>query len=325
MQIKKIVPLALAAVMTAAASAGAADVQVAKINIPNSITSQARQQLVQKLMEKFDFSACLPDWNIPSLKPETKPEQTPDETPDNAPEEIPEEMPEEPPEEQPDETPDETPEQTPDEQPDETPDNTPDETPDEQPDETPEETPDEQPESEPEETPDEIPEETPDEQPEETPDNTPQLPEGSRPEETPDNGTEQNPEDNNNGTSQGDFASQVVALVNAERAKQGLSALTIDTKVQQAALVRAKESAQSFSHTRPNGSSFSTALTEAGVSYRTAGENIAYGQSTPQQVMNAWMNSSGHRANILNANYTTIGVGYTVINGTAYWAQLFTA
>ena len=206
-------------------------------------------------------------------------------------------MPEEPPEEQPDETPEQTP--------------------DEQPDETPEETPDEQPESKPEETPDEIPEETPD--------NTPQLPEGSRPEETPDNGTEQNPEDNNNGTSQGDFASQVVALVNAERAKQGLSALTIDTKVQQAALVRAKESAQSFSHTRPNGSSFSTALTEAGVSYRTAGENIAYGQSTPQQVMNAWMNSSGHRANILNANYTTIGVGYTVINGTAYWAQLFTA
>lgn len=285
MQIKKIVPLALAAVMTAAASAGAADVQVAKINISNSITSQARQQLIQKLMEKFDFSACLPDWDIPSLKPETKPEQTPDETP----EEIPEEMPE----------------QTPDEQPDETPDNTPDETPDEQP--------------------DEQPDETPDEQPEETPDNTPQLPEGSRPEETPDNGTEQNPEDNNNGTSQGDFASQVVALVNAERAKQGLSALTIDTKVQQAALMRAKESAQSFSHTRPNGSSFSTALSEAGVSYRTAGENIAYGQSTPQQVMNAWMNSSGHRANILNANYTTIGVGYTVINGTAYWAQLFTA
>lgn len=285
MQIKKIVPLALAAVMTAAASAGAADVQVAKINISNSITSQARQQLIQKLMEKFDFSACLPDWDIPSLKPETKPEQTPDEQP----EEIPEEMPE----------------QTPDEQPDETPDNTPDETPDEQP--------------------DEQPDETPDEAPEETPDNTPQLPEGSRPEETPDNGTEQNPEDNNNGTSQGDFASQVVALVNAERTKQGLSALTIDTKVQQAALVRAKESTQSFSHTRPNGSSFSTALTEAGVSYRTAGENIAYGQSTPQQVMNAWMNSSGHRANILNANYTTIGVGYTVINGTAYWAQLFTA
>ena len=277
MQIKKIVPLALAAVMTAAASAGAADVQVAKINISNSITSQARQQLIQKLMEKFDFSACLPDWDIPSLKPETKPEQTPDETPD------------------------------------------------EQPDETPEETPDEQPESKPEETPDEIPEETPDEQPEETPDNTPQLPEGSRPEETPDNGTEQNPEDNNNGTSQGDFASQVVALVNAERAKQGLSALTIDTKVQQAALMRAKESAQSFSHTRPNGSSFSTALTEAGVPYTRSGENIAYGQTTPQQVVQAWMDSAGHRANILDAGFTHIGVGYAVVDGTAYWAQLFTA
>ena len=296
MQIKKIVPLALAAVMTAAASAGAADVQVAKINIPNSITSQARQQLVQKLMEKFDFSACFPDWDIPSLKPETKPEETPEEIPE--------------------ETPDTTPEQKPDEQPEEAPDEQPDETPDEQPEETPDETPNEQPE--------EAPDEQPDEQPDETPDNTPQLPDNSRPEETPDNGTEQQPEDDT-GSMQGDFASQVVALVNAERAKHGLSALKVDAKVQQAALVRAKETAQSFSHTRPNGSSFSTALTEAGVSYRRAGENIAYGQSTPQQVMNAWMNSSGHRANILNENFTTIGVGYTVINGTAYWTQLFTA
>lgn len=296
MQMKKIVPLALALTMTATASAGAAEVHTAKINMSSSVVSQARQQLIQQLMEKFDFSACFPDWNIPSFTPE----ETPDETPDNTPEEIPEEMPEE--------QPDETPEETPDEQPEETPEEHPEETPDEQP----------------EETPDEQPEETPDEQPEEMPDNTPQLPDNNRPEETPDNGTEQTP-DQDNGTSQGDFASQVVALVNAERAKQGLSALKVDTKVQQAALVRAQESAQSFSHTRPNGSSFSTALTEAGVSFRRSGENIAYGQSTPQQVMNAWMNSSGHRANILNENFTTIGVGYTVINGTAYWAQLFTA
>ncbi len=244
MQIKKIVPLALAITMAATASAGAAEIHTAKINIPDSVVSQAKQELINKLMEKYDFSACFPDWDIPSL---------------------------------------------------------------------------------PEETPDEQPEETPDEQPDETPDNTPQLPDDSIPEETPDNGTEQAPEEDNNGTSQGDFASQVVELVNAERAKYGLSALTVDAKVQQAALVRAKESAQSFSHTRPNGSSFSTALTEAGVSYRRAGENIAYGQRTPQQVMNAWMNSSGHRANILNEDFTTIGVGYTVINGTAYWAQLFTA
>ena len=94
---------------------------------------------------------------------------------------------------------------------------------------------------------------------------------------------------------------------------------------QQAAQVRAAETVQSFSHTRPNGSSFSTALTEAGVSYTRSGENIAYGQSTPQQVVQAWMNSSGHRANILNESFTTIGVGYTVSGGTAYWAQLFTA
>lgn len=252
MQMKKIVPLALALTMTATASAGAAEVHTAKINMSSSVVSQARQQLIQQLMEKFDFSACFPDWDIPSF--------TPEETPDGQPEE----------------------------------------------------------------TPDEQPEETPDEQPEEMPDNTPQLPDNNRPEETPDNGAEQTP-DQDNGTSQGDFASQVVALVNAERAKQGLSALKVDAKVQQAALVRAQESAQSFSHTRPNGSSFSTALTEAGVSFRRSGENIAYGQSTPQQVMNAWMNSSGHRANILNENFTTIGVGYTVINGTAYWAQLFTA
>ena len=244
MQIRKIVPLALAMTMAATASAGAAEIHTAKINIPDSVVSQAKQELINKLMEKYDFSVCFPDWDIPSL---------------------------------------------------------------------------------PEENPDEQPEETLDEQPDETPDNTPQLPDDSIPEETPDNGTEQAPEEDNNGTSQGDFASQVVELVNAERAKYGLSALTVDAKVQQAALVRAKESAQSFSHTRPNGSSFSTALTEAGVSYRRAGENIAYGQRTPQQVMNAWMNSSGHRANILNEDFTTIGVGYTVINGTAYWAQLFTA
>ncbi len=300
MQLKKIVPLALALTITATASAGAANVHTVKLNIPTSITSQARQQLIQKLMEKFDFSACFPDWDIPSLKPETKPDETP---------ELPEELPEEAPDEMPDQQP-ESPEETPEGEPEE--DGTP-ELPEEHPDETPEEIPEE------EETP-----ELPEEHPEETPDNTPQLPEDSRPDETPDNGTDQTPEDNT-GSMQGDFASQVAALVNAERAKYGLSALTVDTKVQQAALVRAKETAQSFSHTRPNGSSFSTALTEAGVSYRTAGENIAYGQTTPQQVMNAWMNSSGHRANILNANYTTIGVGYTVINGTAYWAQLFTA
>ena len=121
------------------------------------------------------------------------------------------------------------------------------------------------------------------------------------------------------------YAAQVVSLVNAERARQGLPALTISTTVQQAAQTRAGELQTSFSHTRPNGASCFTALTEAGVSYARASENIAYGQSTPEAVVQSWMNSSGHRANILSSSFTTIGIGCTVVNGTAYWAQLFTA
>lgn len=191
----------------------------------------------------------------------------------------------------------------------------------------PEVKPDEKPGTSPDETPDVQPDETPDVQPDETPDVPPELPPVTAPEETPDTTPDSKPEQSpgtGSGAVQGDFASQVAALVNQERAKAGLSALKVDAKVQQAAQVRAKEQAQLFSHTRPNGSSCFTALAEAGVSYRGAGENIAYGQSTPQQVMNAWMNSEGHRANILNANFTTIGVGYTMINGTPYWAQMFT-
>lgn len=121
------------------------------------------------------------------------------------------------------------------------------------------------------------------------------------------------------------FISVVVNLVNEERAKENLSPLTIDSKVQAAAQVRAQECEQLFSHTRPDGTSFSTALKEQNVTYRSAGENIAWGQQTPQEVVTAWMNSPGHRANIMNANFTTIGVGYYEnANGTDYWCQLFT-
>ena len=120
------------------------------------------------------------------------------------------------------------------------------------------------------------------------------------------------------------FAEQVVELVNAERAKVNLPALTMTTKLNEAALVRAKETVQSFSHTRPNGSSFSTVLKENGISFQGAGENIAWGQRTSEQVVNAWMNSEGHRANILNQGYTSIGVGYYLNGATPYWAQLFT-
>ncbi|MBO5033886.1 MAG: hypothetical protein J6D08_18770 [Lachnospiraceae bacterium] len=121
------------------------------------------------------------------------------------------------------------------------------------------------------------------------------------------------------------YTEQVVALVNAERAKAGLNALTLDTEIASAALVRAKETEISFSHTRPDGRHFSTALSDIGINFRGAGENIAWGQRSPEQVMNGWMNSEGHRANILNPNYTKIGVGYYQnAAGTNYWTQLFT-
>ena len=137
------------------------------------------------------------------------------------------------------------------------------------------------------------------------------------------NDNNNNNETNNGSQTNNSYVEQVLQLVNKERAARGLSSLRLDARVSAAAQVRAAECARSFSHTRPNGTRCFTALKEGGVSYRPAGENIAYGQRTPQAVMTDWMNSSGHRANILNSNYTTIGIGYTVINGTPYWSQFF--
>lgn len=139
--------------------------------------------------------------------------------------------------------------------------------------------------------------------------------------EVPGGGTGQPETDSQDRT----FIQQVADLVNAERVKAGLTPLAIDSKIEAAALVRAKETETSFSHTRPNGSSFSTALTEQGVSFQGSGENIAWGQRTPQEVMTGWMNSDGHRANILNPKFTKIGVGYYQnAAGRNYWTQLFT-
>lgn len=120
------------------------------------------------------------------------------------------------------------------------------------------------------------------------------------------------------------YTEQIVKLVNEERAKAGLPALTMDEGVTAAANVRAREIKQKFAHTRPDGKSFSSALKEQGVSFRGSGENIAWGQKSPEQVMNAWMNSDGHRANILNRNFKNIGVGYYQDEkGVNYWVQLF--
>ena len=176
MQLKKIVPLALAAVMTTTTAAGAANLsQETETRASRAYTYVYESGFRQNLLEKYFAFLC---GQYPGNRPEQKPEETPD---------I----------EQPEETPDiEQPEETPDiEQPEETPDI-----------------------------------EQPEEGPEQTPDNAPQLPDDNRPEQTPDTTPEED-----NGSSQGDYASQVVALVNAERAKYGLSALKVDSRVQQAA------------------------------------------------------------------------------------------
>lgn len=121
-------------------------------------------------------------------------------------------------------------------------------------------------------------------------------------------------------------AAAVASLVNAARQDAGLSELELDADLCAAAQARAQEIAQSFSHTRPDGSSCFTILEEFGISYRAAGENIAMGQRTPEEVMDGWMNSSGHRANILNGTFTSIGVGYYVDGaGAAHWVQIFQA
>lgn len=117
------------------------------------------------------------------------------------------------------------------------------------------------------------------------------------------------------------FLNEVIRLVNEERAKEGLSALKTTDAITQAAQVRADELLQLFEHTRPDGRSCFTALSEAGVGYRTAGENIAMGYPTPAAVVNGWMNSPGHRANILNGSFTTIGVGYN--SQGSCWVQMF--
>lgn len=117
------------------------------------------------------------------------------------------------------------------------------------------------------------------------------------------------------------FQSQVVDLVNQERSKAGLSGLTVDTLLTKVATEKARDMDVNnyFSHTSPTYGSPFDMMRQFGVTYSYAGENIASGQRTPQEVMNAWMNSPGHRANILNGSFKEIGVGY--VNGE--WVQMF--
>ena len=120
------------------------------------------------------------------------------------------------------------------------------------------------------------------------------------------------------------YAAEVVALVNAARADYGLDPVVPIPVLDTAATVRAEEITQVFSHTRPDGRPCQTALDDAGAAWRTCGENIAYGYPDPAAVMDGWMASDGHRANILNASFDAMGVGVVWEGGTLYWTQVFT-
>lgn len=123
-----------------------------------------------------------------------------------------------------------------------------------------------------------------------------------------------------------DMAKQIFEIVNQKREAAGKQAYVLDEKLCEIANMRAKELTTKFSHTRPNGKKYASALDEYAYSYSAVGENIAYGYSSASAVMNKWLSSAPHKANILDSNkvgYTKIGIGYYNKNGTKYYVQMF--
>ncbi len=120
-----------------------------------------------------------------------------------------------------------------------------------------------------------------------------------------------------------EYEREVVRLVNGIRRQYGLGELTVNTALSRVARLKSQDMLEKryFSHTSPTYGSPFDMMTRFGIRYRTAGENIAMGYRTPQSVVDGWMNSEGHRRNILNAGFTQIGMGY-VANGN-YWTQMF--
>ena len=163
--------------------------------------------------------------------------------------------------------------------------------------------------------------------PEQKPDSTPSNP-STAPEQKPDSAPS-NPSTTPEQKPSTDFSSyqqQVLDLVNAERAKRGISALTLDSSLSSVATKKSQDMVNKnyFDHTSPTYGSPFDMMKQFGISYRSAGENIAKGQKTPQEVVAAWMNSEGHRKNILNPNFTNLGVGIAKdSNKTTYWTQMF--
>ncbi len=125
------------------------------------------------------------------------------------------------------------------------------------------------------------------------------------------------------GTSVQEYEAEVVRLVNEIRVQNGLKPLKTNWELSRVARYKSQDmhDKKYFSHTSPTYGSPFAMMKNFGITYRAAGENIAMGYRTPKDVVNGWMNSPGHRANILNASYTQIGVGY-VASG-SYWTQMF--
>ena len=126
-----------------------------------------------------------------------------------------------------------------------------------------------------------------------------------------------------NESSVSDYEKRVVELVNEIRVENGLSPLTLNSKLSNVARLKSQDMKDKnyFSHTSPTYGSPFDMMKQFGISYRSAGENIAMGYATPEAVVNGWMNSPGHRANILNSSFKQIGVGY--VAGGNYWTQMF--
>lgn len=124
-----------------------------------------------------------------------------------------------------------------------------------------------------------------------------------------------------------DYEKEVARLVNVERSKRGLQTLALNAQISKVARLKCQDMVNKhyFSHTSPTYGSPFKMMESFGIRFSTAGENIAYGQKTPAEVMNGWMNSPGHRANILSRTYTNIGVGLAKTStGVKYWTQMFT-
>jgi len=165
-----------------------------------------------------------------------------------------------------------------------------------------------------------------------TPENKPSTPDVDN--TTPDSNTGSNQESKPEvkpeepSTPSGNFANfqkEVLDLVNKERTSRGLQALKFNSELSNVATLKSQDMIDKnyFDHTSPTYGSPFDMMKKLGLSYSSAGENIAMGQETPQEVMNAWMNSDGHRKNILNPNFTELGVGVASKGSSLYWTQMF--